>query len=119
MTQRIGTGANAQITTYGVTVDTTPRPLETQLPTGQTPITSALRVLSAGPVNPGRLYVQGMLLQNHDTSITVYVGSDANAIAATSTAIVAGAALRLDVNRGDGVFLFSASGTPTVSVLGV
>jgi hypothetical protein len=119
MTQRIGTGANAQITTYGVTVDTTPRPLETQLPTGQTPITSALRVLSTGPVNPGRLYVQGVLLVNRDAAITVYASTDASAIASTSTAIPPGAALRLDVNRADGVFLFSASGTPTVTVLGV
>ena len=119
MTQRIGTGANAQITSYGVTVDTTPRPLETQLPTGQTPSTSTLRLLSNGPVNPGRLYVQGLLLQNKDASIVVYVTTDASGTASTATSIAAGASLRLDVNRADSVFLFSASGTPTVSVLGV
>lgn len=119
MTQRIGTGANAQITTYGVTVDTTPRPLETQTVIGQTPSTAALRVLSAGPVNPGRLYVQGMLLVNRDNANTVYVSTDTSAIASTSTPIAPGAALRLDVNRGDGIYLFSSAGTPTVSVLGV
>ena len=75
--------------------------------------------LATGPVNPGRLYVQGLTIYNSDASITVYVTTDASGVSAVAFPIVAGASLRLDANRGDDVFLFSASGTPTVRILGV
>jgi hypothetical protein len=128
---RIGTGANAQITQYAVTLSTTPKPLETSQPVGtnlpapltaltsQSPSSSTARSLATGPVNPGRFYVQGLTIYNADASITVYVTTDASGVSGVAFPIVAGASLRLDMNRGDGVFLFSASGTPTVRILGV
>lgn len=131
MTMRIGTGANAQITQYAVVLSTTPKPLETSQPVGtklpaplgtltaQAPSSSSALTLSTGPVNPGRFYVQGLLLVNRDASITVYLTTDANGVAAVAIPIAPGAAIRIDANHGDSIWLFSASGTPTVSVLGV
>jgi hypothetical protein len=131
MTMRIGTGANAQITQYAVVLSTTPKPLETSQPVGtklpaplgtltaQAPSSSSALTLSTGPVNPGRFYVQGVLLVNRDAAITVYVTTDASGVSSVAVPIVPGAALRLDVNHADSVWMFSASGTPTVSVLGV
>lgn len=127
MTQRIGTGANAEITVYAVTLDTTPRKLETSVPVGgpvgalvsQSPSPTASRVLSTGPVNPGRFYVQGATLINTDATNIAYVGSSASHTSTTAIPIQPGAALRLDVNRLDGIFLFSTAGTPIVKVIGV
>ena len=127
MTQRIGTGANAEITQYAVTLSTTPRQLETSIPVGspvgaltsQSPSSATARSLATGPVNPGRFYVQGLTIANADAAITVYVTTDASGVSAVAFPIVAGASVRLDMNRGDDVFLFSASGTPTVRILGV
>lgn len=131
MTMRIGTGANAQITQYAVTLSTTPKPLETSQPVGtalpaplsaltaQAPSSSTAVTLATGPVNPGRFYVQGLTVYNADAAITVYVTTDASGVSAVAFPIVAGASLRLDANRGDAVWLFSASGTPTVRILGV
>lgn len=128
MTQRIGTGANAEITVYAVTLDTTPRrvecsqPVGSPVPTGgtsQSASATASRVLSTGPVNPGRFYVQGATIINTDASIVAYVGSSSAHTATTSIPINPGAALRLDVNHLDGVFLFSASGTPVCKIVGV
>lgn len=127
MTQRIGTGANAQITQYAATLSTTPRQLETSVTVGgavgalisQSPSTAAARSLATGPVNPGRFYVQGLTIANADAAITVYVTTDASGVAAVAFPITAGASLRIDANRGDQIFLFAASGTPTVRVVGV
>lgn len=127
MTQRIGTGANAEITVYAVTLDTTPRKLETSAPAG-TPVgaltaqsvsATASRVLSTGPVNPGRFYVQGATLINTDATNIAYVGTSASYTSTVAIPIQPGAALRLDVNRLDNVFLFSTAGTPIVKVIGV
>jgi hypothetical protein len=128
MTQRIGTGANAQITTYAVTTSTTPRLIESGISAGSktpggltvqatSPTTSL--VLNTGPVNPGRFYVQGATLINTDTSIIVYVTDSASGTATTAIPIQPGAALRLDVNSLSQTYLFSASGTPVVKVIGV
>jgi len=54
MTQRIGTGANAEITVYAVTLSTTQRQLETSVPVGgaigaltsQSPSPTASRALN-------------------------------------------------------------------------
>ena len=129
MTQRIGTGANAQITTYAVTTSTTPRLIESGISAGsKTPdglftvqaISSTLALaLNTGPVNPGRFYVQGATLINTDTSIVVYVTDSASGTATTAIPIQPGAALRLDVNSLSQTYLFSASGTPVVKVIGV
>lgn len=127
MTQRIGTGANAQITQYAATLSTTPRQLETSVTVGgavgaltsQSPSTATARSLATGPVNPGRFYVQGLTIANADAAITVYVTTDASGVAAVAFPITAGASLRIDANRGDQIFLFAASGTPTVRVVGV
>lgn len=127
MTQRIGTGANAEITQYAVTCSTTPRQVECSQPVGtpvgaltaQAPSATASLALNTGPVNPGRFYTQGAVLVNTDAAIVVYVGSSSSHNATVSLPIQPGAALRLDVNRLDRVFLFSASGTPVVKILGV
>lgn len=127
MTQRIGTGANAQVTQYAVSLTTTPRQLETSVTVGgavgaltsQSPSTSVVRSLATGPVNPGRFYVQGLTIANADAAITVYVTTDASGVAAVAFPIGAGSSLRIDANRGDQIFLFAASGTPTVRVVGV
>lgn len=127
MTQRIGTGANAEITQYAVTLSTTPRQVECSQPVGtavgsltaQSPSATASRVLNTGPVNPGRFYTQGALLVNTDTSITVYLGASSAHTATVALPIAPGAAVKLDVNRLDNVWLFSASGTPVVKILGV
>ena len=127
MTQRIGTGANAEITQYAVTLSTTPRQVECSQPVGtavgaltaQAPSATASRSLATGPVNPGRFYTQGAVLVNTDATIIVYVGASSSHNATVSLPIQPGAALRLDVNRLDRVFLFSASGTPVVKILGV
>ena len=127
MTQRIGTGANAEMTVYAVTLDTTPRKLETSVPVGgpvvalvsQSVSATASRVLSTGPVNPGRFYVQGATLINTDATNIAYVGTSATYTSTTAIPIQPGAALRLDVNRLDNVFLFSTAGTPIVKVIGV
>jgi hypothetical protein len=127
MTQRIGTGANAEITQYAVTLSTTPRQVECSQPVGtavgaltaQSPSATASRVLNTGPVNPGRFYTQGAVLVNTDTAITVYVGASSSHNATVSLPLAPGAALRLDVNRLDNVWLFAASGTPVVKILGV
>jgi len=127
MTQRIGTGANAQITQYAATLSTTPRQLETSVTVGgdvggltsQSPSTATARSLAAGPVNPGRFYVQGLTIANADAAITVYLTTDANGVSAVAFPIAAGSSLRIDANRGDQIFLFAASGTPTVRVVGV
>jgi hypothetical protein len=127
MTQRIGTGANAEITQYAVTLSTTPRQVECSQPVGtavgaltaQSPSATASRVLNTGPVNPGRFYTQGAVLVNTDTTITVYVGASSSHTATVAIPLAPGAALRLDVNRLDNVWLFSASGTPVVKILGV
>lgn len=127
MTQRIGTGANAEITVYAVTLSTTQRQLETSVPVGgpvgaltsQSPSPTASRVLNTGPVNPGRFYVQGATLINTDATNIAYVGSSASHTSTVAIPIQPGAALRLDVNRLDNVFLFSTAGTPIVKVIGV
>ena len=127
MTQRIGTGANAEITQYAVTLSTTPRQVECSQPVGsavgaltaQAPSATASLSLATGPVNPGRFYTQGAVLVNTDATIIVYVGASSSHNATVSLPIQPGAALRLDVNRLDRVFLFSASGTPVVKILGV
>lgn len=127
MTQRIGTGANAQITQYAATLSTTPRQLETSVTVGgdvggltsQSPSTATARSLATGPVNPGRFYVQGLTIANADAAITVYLTTDASGVAAVAFPITAGSSLRIDANRGDQIFLFAASGTPTVRVVGV
>ena len=127
MTQRIGTGANAEITVYAVTLSTTQRQLETSVPVGgavgaltsQSVSATASRVLNTGPVNPGRFYVQGATLINTDATNTAYVGSSASHTSTVAVPIQPGAALRLDVNRLDGIFLFSTAGTPIVKVIGV
>jgi hypothetical protein len=127
MTQRIGTGANAEITVYAVTLSTTQRQLETSVPVGgavgaltsQSPSPTASRVLNTGPVNPGRFYVQGATLVNTDTTNIAYVGSSASHTSTVAIPIQPGAALRLDVNRLDGIYLFSTAGTPIVKVIGV
>jgi len=127
MTQRIGTGANAEITQYAVTLSTTPRQVECSQPVGtavgaltaQSPSATASRVLNTGPVNPGRFYTQGAVLVNTDTAITVYVGASSSHTATVALPLAPGAALRLDANRLDNVWLFSASGTPVVKILGV
>lgn len=127
MTQRIGTGANAEITVYAVTLSTTQRQLETSVPVGgaigaltsQSPSPTASRALNTGPVNPGRFYVQGATLINTDTTNIAYVGSSASHTSTVAIPIQPGAALRLDVNRLDGIFLFSTAGTPIVKVIGV
>lgn len=127
MTQRIGTGANAEITVYAVTLSTTQRQLETSVPVGglvgaltsQSPSPTASRVLNTGPVNPGRFYVQGATLINTDATNIAYVGSSASHNSTVAIPIQPGAALRLDVNRLDGIFLFSTAGTPIVKVIGV
>lgn len=127
MTQRIGTGANAEITVYAVTLSTTPRQLECSQPVGsavgaltsQSPSPTASRVLNTGPVNPGRFYVQGATLINTDATNIAYVGSSASHTSTVAIPIQPGAALRLDVNRLDNVFLFSTAGTPIVKVIGV
>jgi hypothetical protein len=127
MTQRIGTGANAEITVYAVTLSTTQRQLETSVPVGgaigaltsQSPSPTASRALNTGPVNPGRFYVQGATLINTDTANIAYVGSSASHTSTVAIPIQPGAALRLDVNRLDGIYLFSTAGTPIVKVIGV
>lgn len=127
MTQRIGTGANAEITVYAVTLDATPRQLECSQPVGapvgalvsQSVSLTASRVLSTGPVNPGRFYVQGATLINTDATNIAYVGIGATSNSTTSIPIQPGAALRLDVNRLNNVFLFATAGTPIVKVIGV
>lgn len=127
MTQRIGTGANAEITVYAVTLSTTQRQLETSVPVGgavgaltsQSPSPTASRVLNTGPVNPGRFYVQGATLVNTDATNIAYVGSSASHTSTVAIPIQPGAALRLDVNRLDGIYLFSTAGTPIVKVIGV
>jgi hypothetical protein len=127
MTQRIGTGANAEITVYAVTLSTTQRQLETSVPVGgaigaltsQSPSPTASRALNTGPVNPGRFYVQGATLINTDATNIAYVGSSASHTSTVAIPIQPGAALRLDVNRLDGIFLFSTAGTPIVKVIGV
>jgi len=127
MTQRIGTGANAQITQYAATLSTTPRQLETSVTVGgsvgaltsQSPSTATARSLATGPVNPGRFYVQGLTIANADAAITVYLTTDASGVAAVAFPITAGSSLRIDANRGDQIFLFAASGTPVVRVVGV
>lgn len=128
MTQRIGTGANAQITTYAVTASTTPRLIESGISAGSTTpggltvqatSPTASLALNTGPVNPGRFYVQGATLINTDTSIVVYVTDSASGTATTAIPIQPGAALRLDVNSLSQTYLFSASGTPVVKVIGV
>ena len=127
MTQRIGTGANAEITVYAVTLSTTQRQLETSVPVGgpvgaltsQSISATASRVLNTGPVNPGRFYVQGATLINTDATNIAYVGTSASYTATVAIPIQPGAALKLDVNRLDGIFLFSTAGTPIVKVIGV
>ena len=127
MTQRIGTGANAEITVYAVTLSTTQRQLETSVPVGgaigaltsQSPSPTASRALNTGPVNPGRFYVQGATLINTDATNIAYVGSSASHTSTVAIPIQPGAALRLDVNRLDGIYLFSTAGTPIVKVIGV
>jgi len=127
MTMRIGTGANAEITVYAVTLSTTQRQLETSVPVGgpvgaltsQSISATASRVLNTGPVNPGRFYVQGATLINTDATNIAYVGSSASYTSTVAIPIQPGAALRLDVNRLDGIFLFSTAGTPIVKVIGV
>lgn len=126
MTQRIGTGANAQLTQYAAGLSTTPRQLETTVPVGgavgaltsQSPSTSVVRSLATGPVNPGRLYVQGLTIFNADAAITVYLTTDASGVAAVAFPITAGSSFPIDMSRGDQIFLFAASGTPTVRVVG-
>jgi len=127
MTMRIGTGANAEITVYAVTLSTTQRQLETSVPVGgpvgaltsQSISATASRVLNTGPVNPGRFYVQGATLINTDATNIAYVGTSASYTSTVPIPIQPGAALRLDVNRLDGIFLFSTAGTPIVKVIGV
>lgn len=127
MTMRIGTGANAEITVYAVTLSTTQRQLETSVPVGgpvgaltsQSISATASRVLNTGPVNPGRFYVQGATLINTDATNIAYVGTSASYTSTVAIPIQPGAALRLDVNRLDGIFLFSTAGTPIVKVIGV
>ena len=119
MTQRIGTGASAQITQYAATVTTLPLQLETSVPVGgitsgayvsQSASPATVRLLATGPVNPARFYVQGL---------TIYVGSEATSTTTAAFPIPAGASLRVDCNRGDGVFLFTTAGTATCRVLGL
>lgn len=127
MTQRIGTGANAEITVYAVTLSTTQRQLETSVPVGgpvgaltsQAPSATASLALNTGPVNPGRFYVQGATLINTDATNIAYVGSSASHTSTVAIPIQPGAALRLDVNRLNGIYLFSTAGTPIVKVIGV
>jgi len=111
-----------------VTLSTTPRQVECSQPVGtavsatltsQSPSATVSRALNTGPVNPGRFYTQGAVLVNTDTSITVYVGASSSHNATVSLPLAPGAALRLDVNRLDNVWLFAASGTPVVKILGV
>lgn len=127
MTMRIGTGANAEMTAYAVTLSTTARQLETSLPVG-TPVgaltsqsvsATASLSLATGPVNPGRFYVQGATIQNADTAITIYVGTSGSYTSTTAFAIPPGQSLRIDCNRLDQVYLFSASGTPVAKIFGV
>lgn len=127
MTQRIGTGANAEMTVYAVTLSTTPRQVECSQPVGspvgaltsQSVSATASRSLATGPVNPGRFYVQGATIQNADTAITIYVGTSGSYTTTTGFAIPPGQSLRIDCNRLDQVFLFSASGTPVAKIFGV
>lgn len=127
MTQRIGTGANAEVTVYAVTLDTTPRQLECSQVVGgpvgaltsQSISATASRVLSTGPVNPGRFYTQGATLINTDATNIAYVGVTAAYNSTVAIPIQPGAALRLDVNRLNNIFLFSTAGTPIVKVIGV
>lgn len=128
MTMRVGTGANAQITTYAVTVSTAVKVLESGSPVGavingtgtiQAPSATSAVTLSTGPVNPGRFYVQGATLLNTDASIVIYVTGFSNGNATTSFPIQPGSALRLDLNSLNNVYAFSASGTPVLKVIGV
>lgn len=127
MTMRIGTGANAEMTVYAVSLDTTPRQVECSQPVGspvgaltsQSVSATAARALSTGPVNPGRFYVQGATIQNTDTSITIYIGTSGSYTATTGWPIPPGKSLRIDANRLDQVFLFAASGNPVVKIFGV
>ena len=128
MTQRIGTGASAQITQYAATVTTTPLQLETSVPEGgitsgayvsQSASPATVRLLATGPVNPTRFYVQGLTIYNADAALTIYVGSGATSTTTAAFPIPAGASLRVDCNRGDGVFLFTTAGTATCRVLGL
>jgi hypothetical protein len=63
--------------------------------------------------------VQGLTIANADAAITVYLTTDASGVAAVAFPITAGSSLRIDANRGDQIFLFAASGTPVVRVVGV
>lgn len=128
MTQRIGTGANSEIDTYAVTLDTTPRQLESSRPVGsvlgggltvRAPSATVALALNAGPINTGRFYVQGAIVYNNDNAITIYVAKSASHTATTAFPIPPGKWLRLDMNRLDNVFIFAASGTPVAKICAV
>jgi hypothetical protein len=128
MTQRIGTGANAELTVYAVTPDATPRPIESNRPVGsvlgvgltvRAPSATASLLLSAGPCNPGRFYVQGATLVNTDSTNTVWIGNSASNNTTVAIPILPGAALRLDVNALTGLFAFATAGAPVLKIVGV
>ena len=128
MTQRIGTGASAQITTYVAQADTTARQLETSVVIGgttpaglvaQSPSGSAPLLLSTGPVNPGRLYVQGATIKNENATNTIYVGFDATVTAGAGFHLAPGAALELPMSNLQTVWVITGAGAANLHVVAV
>ncbi len=127
MTQRIGTGASAQITTYVAQADTTARQLETSVTVGgavgaltsQSPSGSAARLLSTGPVNPGRPYVQGATIKNENATNTIYVGFDATVTAGAGFHLAPGAALELPMGNLQNVWVIAGAGAANLHVVAV
>lgn len=127
MTQRIGTGANSEIEIYAVTCDGTPRQLESNRPVGsvlgggltvRAPSLTASLLLSAGPVNPGRFYVQGATIINSDNVNAIQICKSASGTAASSVELPPKAAIRLDVNQLSNVFLWASAGNPVAKIVG-
>ena len=127
MTQRIGTGASAQLTTYVAQANTTARQLETSVTVGgavgaltsQSPSGSAARLLSTGPVNPGRLYVQGVTIKNQHATDTIYVGFDATVTSGAGFHVPPGAALELPMSNLQNVWVITGAGAVNLHVVAV
>ena len=128
MTQRIGTGASAQITTYVAQANTTARQLETSVVVGgttttglvaQSPSGSAPRLLSVGPVNPGRLYVQGATIKNEHPTDVIYVGFDATVTTGAGFHLPPGAALELPMSNLQNVWVIAGAGATNLHVVAV
>jgi hypothetical protein len=128
MTQRIGTGASAQITTYVAQANTTARQLETSVAVGgttlagltsQSPSGSTARLLSTGPVNPGRLYVQGATIKNEHATDTIYVGFDATVTSGAGFHVRPGSALELPMSNLQNVWVITGAGAANLHVVAV